>query len=313
MQHVRTMTQKCISIDGKLRTKVSTLLQNLLQRLKTLEKYEEFLDKLNLESSKECDLNHGGQQRSDSRSSSNSFHQSTEKSSSSIHHHTSSSTSSVNSISSISSTLSTPDITDLCPSPSVLAHQLTHIELERLSYIGPEEFVQAFAKENPNVDTSIKDMKKTRNLESYVQWFNRLSYIVATEICKHSKKKQRARVIEYWIETARESFNIGNFNTLMAIIAGLNLSPISRLKKTVSCSSFYTIRFLSFSSSSTVGQDPVSQILHTGAPNGSDEQFQQLSINAQGCHVAIRRCYRRAAANCHSILQSTSQGFILPQ
>lgn len=246
MQHVRTMTQKCISIDGKLRTKVSTLLQNLLQRLKTLEKYEEFLDKLNLESSKECDLKHGGQQRSDSRSSSNSFHQSTEKSSSSIHHHTSSSTSSVNSISSISSTLSTPDITDLCPSPSVLAHQLTHIELERLSYIGPEEFVQAFAKENPNVDTSIKDMKKTRNLESYVQWFNRLSYIVATEICKHSKKKQRARVIEYWIETARESFNIGNFNTLMAIIAGLNLSPISRLKKTVSCSSFYTIRFLSF-------------------------------------------------------------------
>nr|XP_029717851.1 ras-GEF domain-containing family member 1B-A isoform X1 [Aedes albopictus] len=232
MQHVRTMTQKCISIDGKLRTKVSTLLQNLLQRLKTLEKYEEFLDKLNLESSKECDLKHGGQQRSDSRSSSNSFHQSTEKSSSSIHHHTSSSTSSVNSISSISSTLSTPDITDLCPSPSVLAHQLTHIELERLSYIGPEEFVQAFAKENPNVDTSIKDMKKTRNLESYVQWFNRLSYIVATEICKHSKKKQRARVIEYWIETARESFNIGNFNTLMAIIAGLNLSPISRLKKT---------------------------------------------------------------------------------
>uniref|UniRef100_A0A8D8A925 Ras-GEF domain-containing family member 1B n=1 Tax=Culex pipiens TaxID=7175 RepID=A0A8D8A925_CULPI len=231
MQHVRLMTQKCINIDSKLRTEVSTLLQNLLQRLKTLEKYEEFLDKINVEGSKECDIKSGGG-RADSRSSSNSFHQSTEKSSSSIHHHTSSSTSSVNSISSISSTLSTPDITDLCPSPSVLAHQLTHIELERLSYIGPEEFVQAFAKENPNVDTSIKDMKKTRNLESYVQWFNRLSYIVATEICKHSKKKQRARVIEYWIETARESFNIGNFNTLMAIIAGLNMSPIARLKKT---------------------------------------------------------------------------------
>lgn len=27
-------------------------------------------------------------------------------------------------------------------------------------------------------------MKKTRNLESYVQWFNRLSYFVATEVCK---------------------------------------------------------------------------------------------------------------------------------
>ena len=238
MQHVRSMTQKCISIDGKLRSEVSALLQNLLHRLKALEKYEEFLDKISVEGETGGDMISASapapsvqkHQRSDSRSStSNSFHESK-----SSNHQTSSSTSSMNStITSISSTLSTPDITDLCPSPSVLAHQLTHIELERLSYIGPEEFVQAFAKEYPNVDSSIKDMKKTRNLESYVQWFNRLSYIVATEIVKHSKKKQRARVIEYWIETARESFNIGNFNTLMAIVAGLNMSPISRLKKTV--------------------------------------------------------------------------------
>lgn len=51
---------------------------------------------------------------------------------------------------------------------------------------------------------------------------------------QYTKKKQRVRIIEYWIETALESFNIGNFNSLMAIIAGLNMSPISRLKKTVS-------------------------------------------------------------------------------
>ncbi|XP_058804065.1 uncharacterized protein LOC131671574 [Phymastichus coffea] len=128
--------------------------------------------------------------------------------------------------------LSQVDVTELCPSASVLAQQLTHVELERLSYIGPEEFVQAFAKESPHLETSFKDMKKTRNLESYVQWFNRLSYFVATEVCKHPKKKQRVRVVEYWIEAARECFNIGNFNSLMAIIAGLNMSPISRLKKT---------------------------------------------------------------------------------
>ena len=51
---------------------------------------------------------------------------------------------------------------------------------------------------------------------------------------QHVKKKLRVKVMEYWIETARECFNIGNFNSLMAIIAGLNMSPISRLKKTVS-------------------------------------------------------------------------------
>ena len=74
------------------------------------------------------------------------------------------------------------DIYEVCPSPLVLAQQLTHIELERLSMIGPEEFVQAFAKEDVS-DTAYKDMKKTNNLEAYVQWFNRLSYFVATEIC----------------------------------------------------------------------------------------------------------------------------------
>ncbi len=28
-----------------------------------------------------------------------------------------------------------------------------------------------------------QDVKKTGNIEAYVEWFNRLSYLVATEIC----------------------------------------------------------------------------------------------------------------------------------
>lgn len=73
------------------------------------------------------------------------------------------------------------------------------------------------------------------------------------------------------METARESFNIGNFNSLMAIIAGLNMSPISRLKKTVS---FWLIECsLSVDSKEifktfTVGQDPVGQIFNTGTSDG---------------------------------------------
>ncbi|MGH0184091.1 UNVERIFIED_CONTAM: hypothetical protein FKN15_013919 [Acipenser sinensis] len=105
---------------------------------------------------------------------------------------------------------------------------------ERLSYIGPEEFVQAFVHKDPldNDKSCFSDHKKTSNLEAYVAWFNRLSYLVATEICMPVKKKHRARVIEYFIDVARECFNIGNFNSLMAIISGMNMSPVSRLKKT---------------------------------------------------------------------------------
>ncbi|XP_052071928.1 ras-GEF domain-containing family member 1B-like isoform X1 [Mytilus californianus] len=126
----------------------------------------------------------------------------------------------------------TTDITEICPSPLECAQQLTHIELERLGQIGPEEFVQAFAKETVSSETSFKDMKKTSNLEAYVNWFNRLSYLITTEICSHLKKKNRVKVIEYFLDVGKECINIGNFNSLIAIIAGLNMSQVSRLKKT---------------------------------------------------------------------------------
>lgn len=51
MVHVRTITQKCVTVDPSIRKEVSTLLQNLLVRLTTLEKYEEFLERVNAESS----------------------------------------------------------------------------------------------------------------------------------------------------------------------------------------------------------------------------------------------------------------------
>lgn len=155
MEHVRKVTQQCCAINSSLRTNVSLLLHNLHPRLTALEEYEKSLE------------NH------------------------------------TNSTASSDEHISCPDVTEICPSPEKLAQQLTHVELERLvshffiltipylevifyrlSFIGPEEFVQAFAKENPALETSFKDLKKTRNLEQYVQWFNRLSYFVATQVCK---------------------------------------------------------------------------------------------------------------------------------
>uniref|UniRef100_A0A4X2LY46 RasGEF domain family member 1C n=1 Tax=Vombatus ursinus TaxID=29139 RepID=A0A4X2LY46_VOMUR len=126
------------------------------------------------------------------------------------------------------------EILSVCSDPYTLAQQLTHVELERLSHIGPEEFVQAFVHKDSldSTKSCFSDQNKTNNLEAYVKWFNRLCYLVATEICMPAKKKQRAQVIEFFIDVARECFNIGNFNSLMAIISGMNMSPVSRLKKT---------------------------------------------------------------------------------
>lgn len=200
MQPLRTVSTKCVALNSVVKADVDAMMVALENELSMLDRYEKYLQRIQSDEFDGSDLQ---------------THAPLSKSSSAT----------------IQSALSTIDITELCGSSASLAHQLTHIELERLSHIGPEEFVQAFAKE-VQLGDNVEDHKKTRNLESYVQWFNRLSYFVATEIVKHSKKKQRIRVIEYWIETARECFNIGNFNSLMAIIAGLNLAPISRLKKT---------------------------------------------------------------------------------
>ncbi|XP_026498079.1 ras-GEF domain-containing family member 1B-like [Vanessa tameamea] len=131
------------------------------------------------------------------------------------------------------------DILTLGLTPVELANQLTMVELHRLSFVGPEEFVQTFGPGQPGQSTSRRNIslhhvesKSTKNLEAYADWFNRLSYLVATDILKAVKSKYRARVMEQWVMTARECFNLGNFNSLMAIISALNMAPVSRLKKT---------------------------------------------------------------------------------
>lgn len=273
MTQLRDITQISIQINPSLRSDVSQLLQNLLSKLQSLEKYEEYMEKLNQQTNGD---------EVDSKEKSNGLQQQI-----SVHSNHSHKSSSSNSSSIVSTLTHQTDISETCSSPLLLAHQLTHIELERLSHIGPEEFVQAFTKEHPSIDTSFKDLKKTRNLESYVTWFNRLSYLVATDVIKvsrirrsqefrfyllcpqHPKKKQRARIIEFWIETARESFNIGNFNSLMAIIAGLNMSPISRLKKTVRKVKIRSETFAKlFFLFSAVGENSICQIFDSGAPDG---------------------------------------------
>ncbi|XP_043912206.1 ras-GEF domain-containing family member 1A isoform X1 [Protopterus annectens] len=125
------------------------------------------------------------------------------------------------------------DILSVCSDPCIVAQQLAHIELERLANIYPEDLMMIFCPVEPlDKHKCRSDITKTYNLEAYDNWFNRISTLVATEICRVAKKKQRTRVIEFFIDVARECFNIGNFNSLMGIISGMNLSPVARLRKT---------------------------------------------------------------------------------
>ncbi|KAK0399452.1 hypothetical protein QR680_003057 [Steinernema hermaphroditum] len=116
-------------------------------------------------------------------------------------------------------------------SPAVIAQQLTHIELERLSMIGADEFILALAANK--IDSGGKlNCEQTGNIGHYVDWFNQVTDMIAGEILRHSRKRCRVKTIEYLIDVAKECINVGNFNSLMAIVAGLSLPAVSRLKKT---------------------------------------------------------------------------------
>nr|XP_016928620.1 ras-GEF domain-containing family member 1B-B [Drosophila suzukii] len=133
----------------------------------------------------------------------------------------------------------TDNVLNNCNSAFELAHQLYAVEYAYLSQIRVEEFVEILEKDElkscmsqTKAGTLGSNCLSQVTIDSYVQWFNQLSCLTATEIVKLGKKSQRAQMIDFWVETALECFNTGNFNSLMAILTALNLNAIARLKKT---------------------------------------------------------------------------------
>lgn len=119
-------------------------------------------------------------------------------------------------------------LVEICPNPTILARQMTLIELERLSMIGPDEIVYAVMDDDARKVCG----GRMNNIGHYIDWFNRLTYLTATEILRCSKRRCRVHTIQYFIEVAQECINFGNFNSFMAVVAALSLPLIGRLKKT---------------------------------------------------------------------------------
>lgn len=133
----------------------------------------------------------------------------------------------------------------LCPLNDSLAtaQELTRIEMRHLNLISSVEFINVFIRdafkksqplkgEDPLFEAHSIASTQTVFYDSYVNWFNHLSYLVATSICECARKKNRVVRIEFWIEVARKCVELANFNSMMGIINGLGQPPVTRLKKT---------------------------------------------------------------------------------
>ncbi|XP_065910827.1 uncharacterized protein [Dysidea avara] len=109
--------------------------------------------------------------------------------------------------------------------PKLVASQLVLIDAEMLRKIKLEE-LKGGAWVGKNKET------RAPNVLTMVQAFNRLALLVPTEILEERTPTARAKVMAAYIQIADKCRSVGNYNSLKAILAGLQCTPIYRLKKT---------------------------------------------------------------------------------
>jgi len=122
-------------------------------------------------------------------------------------------------------------ILSLTSNPKEAAEQLMLLEQERFSAIGANEFIETFVKDEDDAQTH-NTYESSSNIEAYIAWFNRLSYFVSTEICCTEDTKKRVKLLEFWVAVGKECQAMNNYNSLMAIVAALNMNSVARMKKT---------------------------------------------------------------------------------
>ena len=106
-----------------------------------------------------------------------------------------------------------------------IANQLTLVESQIYRRIMPREFLsQAWAKE--------KLKYRAPNVRALIARSTALSWWVASSILWQPSLKERSRVLTKLINVGEHLLQLNNFNSLMALISGINLSPIYRLKHT---------------------------------------------------------------------------------
>ncbi|TPX32233.1 hypothetical protein SmJEL517_g04638 [Synchytrium microbalum] len=108
--------------------------------------------------------------------------------------------------------------------PLELARQLTLIEMREFCKIQPVEFMRKAWSDKQNL-VSV-------NIRNMIAQSNKITGWVASNILSERDIKKRALMIKHFIMIAERCRALNNFNSLMSILAGLQSSPIHRLRRT---------------------------------------------------------------------------------
>ena len=108
--------------------------------------------------------------------------------------------------------------------PMELARQLTIKESRIFCSILPEELL--------DTEWTRKTGSLAVNVRAMSTLSTDLAHLVADSILYLEEPKKRAITIKHWVKIANKCLELNNYDSLMAIICSLNLSMISRLKRT---------------------------------------------------------------------------------
>lgn len=104
--------------------------------------------------------------------------------------------------------------------------ELTALEFKLFCAIKPQDLI---AKLNSN-STSTQQQEDDTPIGRMIHRFNRMTYWVVTEIVTTNSRKHQARVLTKFIRVAQKCLRLGNFNSFLEIICGLNHSAVQRLR-----------------------------------------------------------------------------------
>jgi hypothetical protein len=111
--------------------------------------------------------------------------------------------------------------------PGELAEVLSTLDSEIFQQIPICEYLYWTYQQDPKLKET-----QTTHLAKYVQRFNATGYWVTLELLNvRLTFDQRLKLLGKFIKTAKKCEQMNNFNTLMAILSGLNHSSVQRLSQ----------------------------------------------------------------------------------
>ncbi|KAL4993826.1 ras guanine nucleotide exchange factor domain-containing protein [Aspergillus recurvatus] len=108
------------------------------------------------------------------------------------------------------------------------ANELTRIDWIMFNTFRPRDLVRHVSISGPDKD-KIESLKHVNRM---IKQFNHVAFFVASVILLRDKPKHRARALEKFMNIAQKLRRLNNYNSLGAVIAGINGTPVHRLNQT---------------------------------------------------------------------------------